>query len=515
MSGRLPVCAVCLSALHPVERNSSGLVSSWSGRGVLTLQSPWRGVEAWQAPLSPSEAKQFVEQCFHPFSGELKEQGVYKRLCQETANYVSQLRDKVSQREVKLYTGLSGDLQRRIKLPETDLKLTIVQTAQLLEGFYPKHVIPRLAVSEEQFWDDLDLEFRDWRGFAMKKLKDIFSPTFLVPLEQTDNFFQLKVNHINIQRYADMLATVDFHDDLDIVLELHTPEGDISVQAPTLDVQHFDPKKQQSSRAYRPASIGEAGCSRKGGGQTLSDFSKLLVPLPIPHPASIAVAIYNREHDQEPIDLQDPGCQRMVKATQEVPYLHLTGARLPRGARHHSQSPDTPDTPDTTDPHTPDTPYTPETSSAGHMTTTEPSTPASPDQASTESVTLTSAHLAVQEKSFSSDDGLSETVVGSLGSSLEVQEKRSARMGGGDHEEGRSKRLNVFKKSPVVGKDQGAQARLVERVGSHKHGGASDDGKDEGAQVLYYEVEKDTSCVLNMSDDGVPYGVPGPCRDQH
>ncbi|RUS83688.1 hypothetical protein EGW08_008536, partial [Elysia chlorotica] len=261
--------------------------------------------------------RRFVEQCFQPFSGVLSEQGVYKQLCQETANYVSQLRDKVSQREVNLYTGLNGDLQRRIKLPESDLKLTILQTAQVLENFYPKQVIPRLGLSEEQFWESLDLEFRDWRGFAMKKLKEIFSPTFLVPLEDTDNFFQLKVNHINVQRYADMLASVDFHDDLDIVLELHTPEGDIDVQAPSLDVLYFDPTKQQGSGMVRTSSLRLGKCSRHRGGKHLSDFDKLLVPLPIPHPASIAVAIYNREHDQEPVDLQDPGCQRVIRATQE------------------------------------------------------------------------------------------------------------------------------------------------------------------------------------------------------
>ncbi|GFS15145.1 Gmk_2 protein [Elysia marginata] len=307
----------------------------------------------------------------------------------------------------------------------------------------------------------------------------------------------MQVNHMNVQRYADMLATVDFHDDLDIVLELHTPEGDINVQAPTLDASYFDPNKQQSGSAARTASLGGGRCSRSRRGKQLSTYDKLQVPLPIPHPASIAVAIYNREHDQEPIDLQDPGCQRVVKATQEVPYLHLTGAHLPhsRQARHHSQSPES-ETPDTTNPHTPDTPYT-------------PGTPASPGQASTESVTLTSARLAVQEKSFSSEDGLSDRAAAvasvqssSIGSFLNKEGSSIADDGPGD----KGVKGEHTVKHTVKGAQTSDKSMEEEKLGQalREHG----EDSEEGAQVLYYEVEKDTSCVLNMSDDGVPHGMP-------
>ncbi|XP_005097291.1 uncharacterized protein LOC101859401 [Aplysia californica] len=282
-------------------------------------------LEAWRAQMMevierPKETyKQFVEQCFKPFSASLTEQGIYLQLNRETTEYISDLRTQANQREVVLYTGLNPDLQRRIKLAEADLKLTILYTSRLLEEFYPEHVIRRMKHSEEDFWEQLDLEFRDWRGFAMKKLKEIFAPSFLVPLEETDNSFQLKVNHLNVKRYADMLATAEIHDDLDLVVELHTPEGDINVSGPYLNVTYFDPKKKQTMGSLRPlpSRCGGADCMG-GNGRGRVELDKLEVPLPIPHPADIAVAIYNRENDQDPIDLNDRSCQRVVRATKEA-----------------------------------------------------------------------------------------------------------------------------------------------------------------------------------------------------
>ncbi|XP_059139647.1 uncharacterized protein LOC131927817 [Physella acuta] len=373
-------------------------------------------LDAWKKQIlsvieQPKEVyKKFVDECFKPFSASICEHGVYLQLCKETSQYISDLNIKVAEREVKLYTGLNPDLQRRIKLPEADLKLTVAYTAKLLEEFYYDHVIVRLGLSEEEFWDILELEFRDWRGFAAKKLKEIFASSFMVPLEETDNYFQLKVNHMNMKRYTEMLSSSNFHDDLDLVVELHTPEGDVNVLPPQLDVVCFDPAQQQPSSTLPSTSLRSQGCFPTSGLHCV-EYDKLEVALPVPHPAHIAIAIYNRENDQEPIDMNDMNCVRIVRATKEVPYIDLN-----------------------------------ELSSIG-PSNTEVSTP---DNATTESITVTS-HLAIQERSFS-DDAVSKHCQSSS------------------------------EESPLAFPE-------------------SENSLEKEAKTVYYEVEKDTSCVLNLSDD--------------
>lgn len=43
---------------------------------------------------------------------------------------------------------------------------------------------------------------------------------------------------------------------------------------------------------------------------------KLVIPLPVPHPAHIAVTIYNRDTD-EPIPLESEICQNILRGIEE------------------------------------------------------------------------------------------------------------------------------------------------------------------------------------------------------
>ena len=73
------------------------------------------------------------------------------------------------------------------------LQVILTQTTVMVEKFFPRHVIDRLPKKETSFWDHHNLEYRDWRGLASKVLKNVFSASFLQPLEFTDNCFELKV----------------------------------------------------------------------------------------------------------------------------------------------------------------------------------------------------------------------------------------------------------------------------------------------------------------------------------
>lgn len=75
----------------------------------------------------------------------------------------------------------------------------------MLEQFYPQHVLSRLQLGEEEYWEGRGLAVNDWTALASQLYIQIFSPNFVIPLHDTDTVFKLKVNEC----YCDIvLATV-------------------------------------------------------------------------------------------------------------------------------------------------------------------------------------------------------------------------------------------------------------------------------------------------------------------
>ncbi|KAL4240910.1 hypothetical protein ACF0H5_001692 [Mactra antiquata] len=260
--------------------------------------------------------RDFVSKVFRPFSATIShDDGVYKELQAETSNYRTDLTNKVNQRQWRLNTGLNMTVQNKIKLPEQQLKLTILQAAKMLEGFYPDHIMKRLhttGLSEEDFWEKKTLEYRDWTGLASQKLSHIFSPSFLVPLEATDSQFHLQVQHLNLGRYIKMIESTNVHDDLDIVTEVHTNTGDVSTRPPQLDVAFFSPTENiTQTHHYRTLRKKKYAWSRP---RLETELGKMQIPLPIPHPAVIAMTIYNRENEQGALSIEDTLYISIIKA---------------------------------------------------------------------------------------------------------------------------------------------------------------------------------------------------------
>lgn len=97
---------------------------------------------------------QFVEACFGPFSAQLsKAVGPYRQLEREGQDLMTSLHEKLEKRRRDLQTGLTTAVKSRIKLNTMELKIVIQQSAYMLERFYPAHVIARLSISEDEFWD--------------------------------------------------------------------------------------------------------------------------------------------------------------------------------------------------------------------------------------------------------------------------------------------------------------------------------------------------------------------------
>lgn len=63
----------------------------------------------------------------------------------------------------------------------------------MLERFYPNHVLSRLTISEQEFWESKGLSPNDWPGLAASLYSEIFNLDFLAPLDETANCFKLEV----------------------------------------------------------------------------------------------------------------------------------------------------------------------------------------------------------------------------------------------------------------------------------------------------------------------------------
>lgn len=68
----------------------------------------------------------------------------------------------------------------------------------MLEYWYPQHVIQKLTISEEEFWESKGLAINDWSALAVVFFTDIFSLDFLTPFDDTDTKFKLEV--INVKK---------------------------------------------------------------------------------------------------------------------------------------------------------------------------------------------------------------------------------------------------------------------------------------------------------------------------
>ncbi|KAI5727881.1 hypothetical protein M8J77_008103 [Diaphorina citri] len=297
---------------------------------------------------------QFVEACFGPFSASLAKNGPYKELEKEADNLMTSLHEKLDRRKRELVSGLSPSLRSKVKLTTIELKIAIQQAALMLERFYPSHVFSRLGPErEEELWEVKGLARNDWAGLAGLIYAEIFSLDFLTPLDDSDTKFKLEPDSsIDLSRFTEMVRGAG---GLDLLGPIYAPRGNIQVHSPYLEVAAFNPKSNLikpdkncwSSKNHNGRSVGGGGGGgvssggegpdstneRRGGGANSErgvghswrpwkrssvpyNGEKLLIPLPLPHPARIAVTIHNRDRD-EVIDLDSELTQQILRAIEE------------------------------------------------------------------------------------------------------------------------------------------------------------------------------------------------------
>jgi hypothetical protein len=193
---------------------------------------------------------QFVEACFGSFSAQLSKSGQYRQLEREGQNLLSSLHEKLEKRRHELQLGLQSSVKTRVRMNTVDLKAAIQIGAYMLEKFFPSHVIGRLTISEEEFWEEKFLAVGDWAGLASLLYADIFSLDFLTPLTDSDIQFKLEPNNqLDLSRYCDMVQnTTDIMgingNGPDLLGNVYAPRGNIRFQTPYLEVSAFNPRSR-------------------------------------------------------------------------------------------------------------------------------------------------------------------------------------------------------------------------------------------------------------------------------
>ncbi|XP_050297770.1 uncharacterized protein LOC126737100 isoform X2 [Anthonomus grandis grandis] len=273
----------------------------------------------------------FVEACFGSFSAQLSKNGPYKNLEKEAQDLLTVLHEKLEKRRRDLQTGLSVTVKSKVKLTTLELKIAIQQGAMMLERFYPSHMFAKLGCTEDEFWDNKALSPGDWAGLAAMLYSELFSLDFLTPLDHTDTTFRLDPHpQADLSRYTEMVQCTQLGaGGPDLLGNVYTPRGNIQVHSPYLEVSAFNPRVKQAATGKKTEKKVECttplGSLRSAHKALWTPWKrhyrpyspdKLVIPLPVPHPAQIAVTIYNRDSD-DPIILESDVCQSLLRCIEE------------------------------------------------------------------------------------------------------------------------------------------------------------------------------------------------------
>lgn len=112
----------------------------------------------------------------------------------------------------------------------------------------------------------------------------------ITPLEQTDCYFSLTIDHLNLAKYSKMIADSEIRDDLDSVYKNYNPkEAKIRVQDVSETTSIFDANYEFNSQLNYPKSA--------------NLLSKITIPTKLPsHLAITTILVNNRLNAENAID---------------------------------------------------------------------------------------------------------------------------------------------------------------------------------------------------------------------
>ena len=170
-------------------------------------------------------------------------EGPYKQLETETNEIYNQFLERSHQRTHQLYKILADSSHRlqNVRLSEENLNLVLQKGADIVREHYENLILKYANKSSQKMFDDASIRVNDWRAFAGLKLETIFGEGILTPLEESHNFFNLEVNHLNLKKYTKMIADSKLRDDLDLVRTDYKPKSEyLSVELPRRGILMFE-----------------------------------------------------------------------------------------------------------------------------------------------------------------------------------------------------------------------------------------------------------------------------------
>ena len=102
-----------------------------------------------------------------------------------------------------------------IRMVKRDLDSTVLIATGMIEEFYTKRILVYPSQNREEIFQSHGLETNDWEGLAKVQLSESFSPSFLSPLEDSDESFHLDVEKLGLEDYIEAITGGEARHDLD------------------------------------------------------------------------------------------------------------------------------------------------------------------------------------------------------------------------------------------------------------------------------------------------------------
>ncbi len=177
-----------------------------------------------RAPLETY--KQIFSPIFGNYSYELDcSKGPYKALSSEIEKQFEPFNKIYTTRLEKLNKQINDRNLSKVRLSEKNLGIVMNETTRMIEFYYENVILKYRGESSNEMFKKLELEDKDWRLIAGQVLEKIFGAGILVPIEESDDYFNLEINHLNLERYAEMIAKSELKDDLDDLRTRYNPQA--------------------------------------------------------------------------------------------------------------------------------------------------------------------------------------------------------------------------------------------------------------------------------------------------
>ena len=114
-----------------------------------------------------------------------------------------------------------------VRLNEKNLGIVIHEARQVLQFYFENVVLKYRGASVEDLFREANIDGDDWTQYTGSVLEIIFGHGILTPLEDSHDIFNLDVDHLDLGKFAEMIASSEWKDELEDVQANYTPESSI------------------------------------------------------------------------------------------------------------------------------------------------------------------------------------------------------------------------------------------------------------------------------------------------